>query len=353
MTSVLEKFIQLCRSTSLKDIQIFEHEHPDFDIVDQLESTGENGLISAAKGNNFEVLKHLLKQGSPWNAIDREGKCCGNYAMELTPYNQEMVDYITNHAVQCELLLLALKQPSNVHEQTNEKYLSENVRYTEKSLIDGEKDGVMMDWETPLMRVHASVLANGLEKRLGENSGDDEAVRVLNVGYGMGIVDECLKEEIASKLTELGKQNEIEQHIIEAHPEVLNRLKNIDHNFTVHGKRWQESIPEIIEKGVKYDCIFFDTYAEYDHDFYEFLEFLPKILNKSGSFSYFNGNCPDNIFFHGVACQIAKLKLAKLGLETDFLSVEIDVDDEKTWEEVKRRYWHRKEYFLPISSFHE
>ena len=63
MASVLEEFIKLCRSASLKEIQIFEHEHPDFDIRDQIDNTGENGLISSAKGNNFEVLKHLLKQG--------------------------------------------------------------------------------------------------------------------------------------------------------------------------------------------------------------------------------------------------------------------------------------------------
>jgi len=41
--------------------------------------------------------------------------------------------------------------------------------------------GVMMDWEAPLMKRHAEIICEG--------RGD-----VLNIGFGMGIVDGCIAE---------------------------------------------------------------------------------------------------------------------------------------------------------------
>jgi protein arginine N-methyltransferase 2 len=43
-------------------------------------------------------------------------------------------------------------------------------------LLDEDDRGVMMEWERPLMRAHAEVVC--------QTKGD-----VLNVGFGMGIVD--------------------------------------------------------------------------------------------------------------------------------------------------------------------
>ena len=61
----------------------------------------------------------------------------------------------------------------------------------------------------------------------------------------------------------------------------------------------------------------------------------------------YNGLAPDNLFFHGVACQCVKLQLAQLGLDSDFLPCEIQVKDE-VWEGIRRKYWHgRDTYYLP------
>ena len=38
-----------------------------------------------------------------------------------------------------------------------------------------------------------------------------------------------------------------------------------------------------------------------------------------------NGLAPDNLFFHGVACNCVKIQLAHLGLETEFAQCEIQV----------------------------
>jgi len=71
-----------------------------------------------------------------------------------------------------------------------------------------------------------------------------------------------------------------------------------------------------------------------------------------GRYSFFNGLAPDNIFFHGVACQCVKLQLSQLGLDCEFLSCEIQVKDE-VWEGIRRKYWHgRDTYYLPRATWH-
>lgn len=69
-------------------------------------------------------------------------------------------------------------------------------------------------------------------------------------------------------------------------------------------------------------------------------------------FTYFmtnsNGLAPDNLFFHGVACNCVQIQLSHLGFDTEFAQCEIQVD-EKEWEGVRRKYWHSREtYYLPI-----
>ena len=61
-----------------------------------------------------------------------------------------------------------------------------------------------------------------------------------------------------------------------------------------------------------------------------------------------NGLAPDNLFFHGVACNCVKIQLSHLDLDSEFAQCEIQVK-EKEWEGVRRKYWHgRSTYYLPI-----
>jgi hypothetical protein len=73
------------------------------------------------------------------------------------------------------------------------------------------------------------------------------------------------------------------------------------------------------------------------------------LLSKDdGRYSYFNGLAPDNIFFHGVTCNVIQIQLGKLGLVGEFLPCEIQVKDD-VWEGIRRKYWHgRDTYYLPI-----
>lgn len=77
------------------------------------------------------------------------------------------------------------------------------------------------------------------------------------------------------------------------------------------------------------------------------MQMIHLLSKPHGIYSFFNGLAPDNVFFHGVACQCVQLQLAQLGLEGEFYPCEIQVKDE-VWEGIRRQYWHgRDTYYLP------
>ena len=89
-------------------------------------------------------------------------------------------------------------------------------------------------------------------------------------------------------------------------------------NVRVCAGRWQDVVPQLvqeIESGIiePFNGVFFDTYAEDDLDLTEFHEYLPRIMAKSpyARYSYYNGMCPDSVFFHGVACETTRLRLQR------------------------------------------
>lgn len=92
----------------------------------------------------------------------------------------------------------------------NKAFLKSRLRYEkdengEERCIDEEGNGVMMGWELPIMQETARLLAQG------RDSTDDESeFTVLNVGFGLGLVDE-----------ELQKYKPTRHVIIEPHPDVL------------------------------------------------------------------------------------------------------------------------------------
>jgi protein arginine N-methyltransferase 2 len=85
-------------------------------------------------------------------------------------------------------------------------------------------------------------------------------------------------------------------------------------------------------------------------DLEDFQTLMVKILAKPhGMYSFFNGLAPDNLFFHGVACQCVKLQLGALGLDTEFWPCQIQVPDTEIWKGIRRQYWHNRDtYYLPV-----
>jgi len=76
-------------------------------------------------------------------------------------------------------------------------------------------------------------------------------------------------------------------------------------------------------------------YGEHYLDLEDFHKQMVHLLSKPhGVYSFFNGLAPDNLFFHGVACQCVKLQLSQVGLDSEFLPCEIQVKDE-VWEGIR------------------
>lgn len=147
-----------------------------------------------------------------------------------------------------------------------------NVRYNAAAtlLLDDDDDAVMMEWERPIMEAHASILTGG----------GTRGKRVLNVGFGLGIVDGALQEHGPSLHV-----------IIEAHPTVYKKM--VDDGWTeregvrVCYGRWQDELPKLIEEGVEFDGIFYDTYGEHFTDLEDFHGLVSRCLSRpDGIYSF-------------------------------------------------------------------
>jgi protein arginine N-methyltransferase 2 len=114
--------------------------------------------------------------------------------------------------------------------------------------------------------------------------------------------------------------------------------------------RWQDVLPQLNQ----YDGIFFDTFGEYYDDLREFHGHLPKLLRPGGIYSFFNGLCADNAFFHVVCCQVVQLEMARLGFSTTLVPLPVkEAVGNESWEGVKLKYWQLDTYFLPVCQFEE
>ncbi|KAI5084150.1 hypothetical protein GOP47_0000319 [Adiantum capillus-veneris] len=285
---------------------------------------GRTPLMHAAKNGHTDVVRCLLDAGTPWNAVDASGKCAGDYAMEAG--HQSTFDLLVDTGVQSELIFGALEKYKNKTEFSNKHYLEERVMFSEDKLLDEESKGIMMSWEKPLMEAHARAVCAG--------GGD-----ILNVGFGMGLVDTAIQSYQPTSHT-----------IIEAHPEVYKRMiaSGWAEKANVHiiFGQWQDVLPSL---GVVYDGIFFDTYGEHYEDLKEFHDCLPQLLKPGGIYSFFNGLCADNAFFHVVYCQLVSLVLSQMDFTIQFIPLPVkDCLDEKTWEGVSHKYWQLDTYFLPV-----
>ncbi|GLI60425.1 hypothetical protein VaNZ11_002578 [Volvox africanus] len=361
--------------------------------VDYQDEEGVSPLMKAAEGGHRTVVAALLQSGAPWNAQDKYGYCAGEYAMGSG--HQEVVDLLLDFAVQAELVLGALQRRMQVGSGAavaNSDYLNQRLIYRGEQLLDAEGDAVMMGWERPLMLRHAELICPGAreadetttittisaaaaeeeeeeeEGRPAEGTEPSVAVaaatppsegsgnvsrtgtqvqgrrrggggRVLNVGFGLGIVDTAIQSHSPERHT-----------IVEAHPDVYEHMVQQGWaerpGVRILKGRWQEVLPELLADA-PYDGIFFDTYGEYYEEMREFHKHLPHLLARNGVYSFFNGLASDNIFFHMVYCRLISLELASKGLTVEYEPVAVGSLGDEVWQGVRSKYWHFETYFIP------
>lgn len=351
---------------------------PDEDEKPATRANGENDEPKAGDKHEVEAatktIKLLFENGAIWNDLDSNGETPGCIAHRLGL--TELYELCVDAGVRAELLLSRLDEyqllgdaGSDEEEDEDEReeeaagdvdildisqeaaqgdestenpnYLASNLTFDRDRLTDDSKNGVMMEWETTLMQRSAELLA------------PTAGLRVLNVGHGMGIIDGILQE----------KQPKA-HHIVEAHPDVLKRMKEQGWyerpGVVVHEGRWQDIVPGLVERGELFDGIYFDTFAEEYKALREFFtEYVIGLLDPSGGpggeggkFGFFNGMGADRQIVYDVYGKIVEMDLFEAGFDTEWETIHIpDLDKQGEWEGVRRKYWVLKEYRLPTCSF--
>ncbi|CAG8457816.1 9809_t:CDS:2 [Paraglomus occultum] len=290
---------------------------------------GEEGATSlhlACAAGNSEIVSLLLQYGHPWNAIDNNRKTAGEYAKECG--HEQVYEQLLAEGCRVELILGVLERRNrNKDDPSNLDFLTKPLKYSDdgERLLDSENNGVMMGWEKPLMERHVQVICT------------DEGLDILNVGFGLGLIDSYIQSYKPRSHT-----------IIEAHPDVYAHMLangwDKKPGVKIIFGRWQD----VLDQLELYDGIFFDTFGEFYADIHDFHEELLNMLKPEGVYSFFNGLGATNPFFHDVYCRIAEMHLASIGLSTEYVEIKIDPSEDKIWEGVKARYWTLDTYRLPI-----
>ncbi|RFU77927.1 arginine n-methyltransferase 2 [Trichoderma arundinaceum] len=359
------------------------------------EEEGEDGCVEEAR----EILQQLFYSGAIWNDVDANNETPGCVAYRLG--RKALYNICVDAGVRAELLFALMDGyeelssgedeendgdevmeeqeqdaaaneaeaqngngekveaaeplkfvPPDANEKpvTSEEYLQSNLTYDDSKLLDSDLNGVMMAWETDIMR--RSVAALIPDAQPGK--------RILNVGFGMGIVDGMFAELKPSK-----------HHIIEAHPAVLEHISKPESKFgsaweksgpeegayKVFGGKWQDVVLQLFERGEVYDAIYFDTFGEdYSQLRTFFMEYVPGLLDQEGRFSFFNGLGADRRTCYDVYTKVVEMHCADAGLDVEWEESDVDMAklDEAgkgEWEGVRRRYWTLDKYRLPICTF--
>lgn len=249
-------------------------------------------------------------------------------------------------------------------------YLSAELTYTDHALVTStQNDGVMMDWETPIMERSAALLTT-------DSDGDGSGPVVLNVGFGMGIIDGFIQSSSSTNSLPPKKH-----YICEAHPTVLAKLKR-DGWYEKPGVvilegRWQDTLAQLLREGTIYfDGMYYDTFSEHYTDLVDFFDVVVGLLKPNGVFSFFNGLGADRQICYDVYCEVVEVDLLDYGLEVKYEPYEVDdavvnvgrgskgdqekeedadaeadKKKEKVWEGIRKQYWTIKTYQLPIIKF--
>jgi len=366
-------------------------------LSDEQSTQGWTSLHAAAYIGSVKLLKFLLRKGNAvWNLVDNLGCSPGDIAFSMN--HSKCYKFLLEEGTRAEMLRAVMEDAAQLEDEEEQEekttttttsastasslshYLSQPLTYTTDSngqsiCLDVEGNGVMMGWEREIMKQTVErMLSKNWKDRKGkqrqilideEVKNDRLPLRVVNVGFGLGIIDEYFQE-----------YSPTHHLIIEPHPSVLKHAEETGW-FSKPGVSffkgtWQEWIKSL-ESGesewLEFDGIYFDTYSEHYKDLREFLSQTPNLLssNSSSSVSFFHGLGATSRSFYDVYTQVCELHLLEFGLKTEWFEVDVlgqeneggDVWEKTGWRNEdeggkgeRKKYWEWEKavgkYRLPI-----
>ncbi|ORZ36193.1 S-adenosyl-L-methionine-dependent methyltransferase [Catenaria anguillulae PL171] len=297
---------------------------------------GRTTLFFAASNGHLPMCQLLIQSGHPWNTLDVHGRTAAEYA--LVNGHEQVYEWLVTEGVRSERLFDSLRKMGMMPdlEDTNADYLTQKLVYTDDGdrLLDAKGNGVMMGWETPLMQASVDRIVTG------------KGQKVLNVGFGLGIIDKMIQSCEPS-----------EHHIIEAHPDVLAHIATLplfnktNPTVTVHKGTWREVIPALVASHAgHFDAIYFDTYGEYYQDLAEFHHAAQQLLAPGGRYSWFHGGGASNAVFNEVYRRISTDDISNLELEVEWEKLDMAPLGDEVWQGIRLNYFSLNHYWLPVAT---
>lgn len=314
----------------------------DYEVYNQIVNAGVRAELLLRKVNDNiefideeedeeEEIPDLVEQEDKITQKDEDKKLEGDETQKETPQQ---------HGKQNQEEQEGSSEITHDPAEHQDTYLNTKLQYKDDALVTTNKDGVMMSWETELMKIGCESLFNS--KPMADYEDDEKDVNILNIGFGMGIID-----------TMINDKNPTRHYICEPHPDVLKKLKNDGwyekHNVTILEGRWQDCLPNLLSQGVFFDGIYYDTYSEHYSDMLELFDFIVGLLKPTGIFSFFNGLGADRQIIYEVYKKLLEIDLENYGLQITF--TDIALPDLNVWDDIKRSYWNCPVYYHPEVKF--
>ncbi|EMD37365.1 hypothetical protein CERSUDRAFT_114038 [Gelatoporia subvermispora B] len=320
---------------------------------------GMSALHAAAYVENTELVRLLIDEGAIWNAVDNLHNTAGDVALSLN--NEDCYTIIRDAGIRSELLLsllssrapptdsplsLVLKATDTSAMGSTDAFLSSRLEYTKDEhgqeicllkVSDEEEVGVMMGWEHGIMK-------DTVQKLCADHPNRDEGLKVLNVGFGLGIIDSLFQALPTPPATHV---------IIEPHPDVLKHMREQGWydkpGVNILEGKWQDHIEseELMAIG-GFDVVYTDTFSEDYGALHKFFGHVPDLLaGPESRFSFFNGLGATNALFYDVYTHVSDLHLADVGIDVEWTDVDVFEGEDDRWGKTKE-YFAMRLYRLPI-----
>jgi protein arginine N-methyltransferase 2 len=376
------------RVHSMQSIESLLNQAAENDIPWLVDGESRTALHISCMFGHQDIVHLLLGAGLPYNAQDSQGLTAAEYA-RLFGF-PALYDLLVEEGVRSEMLFSVLHDDAAESDQNNFSYLSDKVEYSsdDQLLKDSEGQGVMMEWERPIMQRHAELLCrsqlssedlsnlssnpNGMVQRplqlqaseeQPEQTNGDNYYAVLNIGFGLGLIDSMINRLLIKRHQATGQR--CIHYIIEAHPQVQQKMREAGWLNELSGGgqqpeirvlcgRWQDCIDRLYETGVQFDGIFYDTFGERYEAMRKLHDHVVNWLRpETGFYSFFNGLGGTNEFFHDVSCRLVEIEMNDLGMKCEWEQMSI-CEDHNTGIQKKtilRPYFTLQQYRLPKCQF--